>query len=57
MGKRAFGEEGFRAETARRGRALSDLGGTDGEDALLPEAHTDTPGGRGRRAGPQGGSA
>ena len=57
MGKRAFGEEGFRAETARRGRVLSDLGGTDGEDVLLPEAHTAPAGAGWRKTGPQGGSA
>jgi len=40
--KEAFEKLGFSAEITAKGGVLVDLGGTDAEDGLLLEAHTDT---------------
>lgn len=41
----AFADLGFSADITTKGGVLIDLGGTDGSDGLLLEAHTDTLGG------------
>ncbi len=41
----SFESLGFSAHITNKGGVLADLGGTDGDDALLLEAHTDTLGG------------
>jgi len=43
--KQAFEELGFSAHITNKGGVLADLGGLNGEDALLLEAHVDTLGG------------
>ena len=43
--QKAFSSLGFSAVRTRKGGVLVDLGGTDADDALLLEAHTDTLGG------------